>query len=172
MLSKDEIKEEIDSLGKSLDHAWLRWFDHAVGALVTKLKENGIYENTLIVITSDHGNYNLGKTTLYEGGVKVPLLTHWPKTIVKDPYDELLQDIDFMPTFLQLAGVDMDEVEYSMDGVSLKNALIGSKDSLHEYLFFALGFARGVTAKEWKYIAVRYDEQTQIKLKMEWSLKG
>ena len=36
-------------------------------------KEKGKLENTLIVITSDHGNYNYGKSTIYEGGIKIPL---------------------------------------------------------------------------------------------------
>jgi arylsulfatase A-like enzyme len=163
--TRDEIKKEIKSLGKEEAQAWLRWFDHAVGAVVDKLKAAGIYENTLIVITSDHGNYNGGKTTLYEGGTKVPLMMHWPAGIKPNShYNELVQNIDYTPTFLELAGVNLKEVKTKLDGVSLKNVLEGNSKSVHDYLYFELGFARGVATKDWKYITVRYDEKTQNKI--------
>lgn len=101
-------------MGKDVAHAWLRWFDHAVGAVVDKLKEKGIYENTIIIITSDHGNYNAGKTTLYESGVRVPLMMHWPAGIkANSEYNELVQNIDFTPTFLDLAGADLKNITQS-----------------------------------------------------------
>lgn len=162
MPSRKEILDEVIAAGKDPDHAWLRWFDHAVGAVVAKLKEKGIYENTLIIVTSDHGNYNLGKTTIYEGGVKVPLMMHWPDGIQPETnYNELVQNIDFTPTFLDLAGVDLKNVDSKMDGVSLKEILKGSENAVHDYLFFELGYARGVMTKDWKYITVRYDEKKQ-----------
>lgn len=158
------IQAEVEAAGKDPDHAWLRWFDHAVGAMVQKLKEEGKLENTLIVITSDHGNYDFAKSTLYEGGVKVPLLMFWPGGIpAASVYDELVQNIDYAPTFLDLAGVDPISHE-PLDGSSLKEVLMGSKKPVHEYLYFELGFARGVATKEWKYIAVRYDEKTQAEV--------
>jgi arylsulfatase A-like enzyme len=162
MPEREAIIEEVINAGKDPDHAWLTWFDKAVGAIVNKLKENGILENTLIVITSDHGNYNYQKSTIYEGGVKVPLMMFWPAGIPAGSYyEELVQNIDFTPTFLDLAGISLDVPEH-LDGASLKSILYGeSLDPVHDYLFFELGFARGVKTKEWKYITVRYDESTQ-----------
>ncbi|MEX0986640.1 MAG: sulfatase-like hydrolase/transferase, partial [Bacteroidales bacterium] len=161
MPERDKILKEVQQAGKDTDHAWLTWFDHAVGAVVEKLKEQGILENTLIVVCSDHGNYNFGKTTIYEGGVKIPLMIYWPGGIEPGQvYDELVQNIDFAPTFLDLAGVDLSEVE-ELDGVSLKNTFAGDIKPVHDHLFFEIGFARGVMTKEWKYIAVRYDEKTR-----------
>lgn len=161
MPSRKQILDEVIAAGKDPDHAWLRWFDHAVGAVVKKLKEKGIYENTIIVVTSDHGNYNLGKTTIYEGGIKVPLMIHWPNGIQPESsYDELVQNIDFTPTFLDLAGVNLKKID-AVDGTSLKNVLAGSDKVMHDYLFFELGYARGVMTKDWKYITVRYDEKAQ-----------
>jgi len=161
MPSRNQIKAEVAATGKDPDHAWLTWFDHAVGAIVKKLKEKGILENTLIVITSDHGNYNFGKSTLYEGGVKVPLMMYWPAGIKPgSTYDELVQNIDYTPTFLDLAGVKLNSVK-QLDGKSLTKVLKGSQKPVHDYLFFEMGFARGVMTKDWKYITVRYDEKTQ-----------
>lgn len=161
MPSRKEILEEVIAAGKNPDHAWLRWFDHAVGAVVEKLKEKGIYENTIIIVTSDHGNYNLGKTTIYEGGIKVPLMMHWPAGIKPESrYDELMQNIDFTPTFLDLAGVNLKKID-PIDGVSLKKVLKGSTKPVHDYLYFELGYARGVRTKDWKFITLRYDERAQ-----------
>jgi arylsulfatase A-like enzyme len=173
MPSRKEILKEVIAAGKDPDHAWLRWFDHAVGAVVKKLKEKGIYKNTIIVVTSDHGNYNHGKTTIYESGVKVPLMIHWPDGIkAESNYDELVQNIDFAPTFLDLAGVDLKKVEADMDGVSLNKVLNGGQDPVHDFLFFELGYARGVTTKDWKYVAVRYDEDAQKQIDKGVILKG
>ena len=161
MPDRDKIKQEVIDAGKNPDHAWLTWFDHAVGSVIDKLKEKGILENTLIVITSDHGNYNFGKSTIYEGGIKVPLMMYWPAGIkAGSDYNELVQNIDFTPTFLDLAGVDLKSID-ELDGVSLKQTLNGNSNPVHDYLFFELGFARGVMTKDWKYITVRYNEETE-----------
>jgi len=161
MPQREDIQAEVEAVEKDPDHAWLRWFDHAVGAIVQKLKEKGKLENTLIVITTDHGNYDFGKSTIYEGGVKVPLMMFWPESIQPGSiYDELVQNIDYAPTFLDLAGIEPGSFS-AMDGASIKEVLLGSQVPLHDYLYYELGFARGVATKNWKYIAVRYDEKTQ-----------
>ena len=171
--TREEIKKEIKDLDKKVAHAWLRWFDHAVGAVVDKLKAEGIYENTIIIITSDHGNYNGGKTSLYESGTKVPLMMHWPNGIKPNQvYNELVQNIDFTPTLLELAGVKLKNVESILDGVSLKKVLKGTKKPVHDYLFFELGYARSVMTKDWKYISVRYDKQKQNRINKGLTFKG
>jgi arylsulfatase A-like enzyme len=174
MPQRNDIRAEIESMhDKDPDHAWLRWFDHSVGSIIQKLKENGLYENTLIVITSDHGNYNHGKATLYESGVKVPLLMHWPAGIryPGSEYQELVQNIDFAPTFLDLAGVGQVS-SLKLDGVSLKKVLKGYNGPVHDYLFFEIGYARGVATIEWKYIAIRYDKNTEEKIEKGITFKG
>ena len=171
--TREEIKEEVKNLDKKVAHAWLRWFDYAVGAVVNKLKAEGIYENTIIIITSDHGNYNGGKTTLYESGTKVPLMMHWPNGIKPNQeYNELVQNIDFTPTFLELAGIKLKNVPSLLDGVSLKKVLRGNKKPVHDYLFFELGYARSVMTKDWKYISVRYDDKKQNRINKGFTFKG
>ena len=165
MPERKKILKEVITAGKNPDHAWLTWFDHAVGSVIEKLKEKGKLENTLIIITSDHGNYNYGKSTIYEGGIKIPLMMYWPAGIkTGSTYDELVQNIDFTPTFLEMAGVNLKSVK-ELDGVSLKETLKGKQKPVHDYLFFELGFARGVITKDWKFITVRYDEQSEQQVK-------
>ena len=163
--TRDEIKNEINGIaGKDPRHAWLRWFDHAVGAVVNKLEEKGKLDNTLIIITSDHGDFNKGKSTNYEGGIKVPLMMYWKNGIsTTGTYDELVQNIDFAATFLDLAGVNISNSE--IDGKSLKEVITNnSKEPVHDHLFFELGYSRAIRTKDWKYVTVRYPDAVNTKI--------
>ncbi len=80
--------------------------DQGVGRLVEILKEAGLYEKTLIVFTADHGMaFPGGKTTVYEGGLRVPF-------VVRNPYETnrgvkseaLISHIDITPSLLDFAG--------------------------------------------------------------------
>ena len=162
--SRAAIKNEINSLGKEVDLAWIRWFDHAVGAVVAKLKEKGKLDNTLIVITSDHGDYNFGKSTNYEGGIRVPLMMYWPNGIsTPRTYNGLFQNIDFAATFLEVAGLNPASI--NIDGKSFKNVLMtNTSEVVHTELFFEIGFSRAIRTKDWKYVTVRYDDATNTKI--------
>jgi N-sulfoglucosamine sulfohydrolase len=93
-------------------------FDRDVGQVLKVLKDQGLYDNTIIVVTSDNGmEFSRAKPTLYEYGVRVPLAIYWsklakPGRTVDDPV--LLSDI--APTFLSAAGVAIPQV---MTGSSL-----------------------------------------------------
>jgi N-sulfoglucosamine sulfohydrolase len=80
--------------------------DQGVGRLVDILKEAGLYDKTLFVFTSDHGMaFPGGKTTVYEGGLRVPF-------VVRDPYEArrgvrssaLISHVDITPSLLDFAG--------------------------------------------------------------------
>ena len=80
--------------------------DQGFARLVEILQDAGVYDKTLILFTSDHGMaFAGGKTTVYEGGLKVPM-------VVRDPYqdqrgfqtDALISHIDITPTILDFAG--------------------------------------------------------------------
>ena len=78
----------------------------------------------------------------------------------------MLKTLENTPTFLDLAGVNLKKAKKKLnsDGVSLKKVLQGSDKKVHDYLFFELGYARGVMTKDWKYISVRYDKQKQRRI--------
>lgn len=80
--------------------------DRGLGRLVEILKEAGVYEKTLIVVTSDHGMaFSGGKTTVFEGGLKVPF-------VVRNPYQHnrgvessaLISHVDITPSLIDFAG--------------------------------------------------------------------
>jgi arylsulfatase A-like enzyme len=101
----------------------VRRFDQLIGDLVAELKAQGVFENTLIVVTSDNGRpFARSKTTLYEGGMRTPLVFHWlggnlPPGVVSD---SLISLIDIAPTILDIADLDVPE---SVQGLSMVPAL-------------------------------------------------
>lgn len=105
-------------------------FDAGVGVLLAELEARGELENTLIVISGDHGIPGMprGKCNLYDYGVHVALAIRWGKKI---PAGRTLDDFvclpDLAPTFLQAAGVEPPSV---MTGRGLMNVLSSEKNGL------------------------------------------
>ena len=96
-----ETREELAQYYQSCSRV-----DQGVARLIEILKEADLYDKTLIVFTSDHGMaFAGGKTTVYEGGLRVPM-------VVRDPYqskrgvesDALVSHVDITPTLLDFAG--------------------------------------------------------------------
>lgn len=100
----------------------VRSVDNNVGRLLDYLDEKGLAENTLVVYTSDQGFY-LGehgwfdKRYMYEESLRTPLAMRFPKDMeIKGASDALVQNIDYAPTFMDLAGLEVPE---DMQGHSL-----------------------------------------------------
>ncbi|PHS11179.1 MAG: hypothetical protein COA78_10190 [Blastopirellula sp.] len=83
-------------------------FDKHVGMAIDLLEKNGQLENTIIVVTSDHGMpFPRAKASLYDAGSKVPLAIRWPDGINQSgrASEEFVNLSDFAPTFLEAAGI-------------------------------------------------------------------
>ncbi|MDP6930738.1 MAG: sulfatase [Planctomycetota bacterium] len=84
-------------------------FDQAVAGAIETLEENGQLDNTIVVITSDHGMpFPRAKASLYDAGTRVPLAIRWPEGIT-DPgrvYESLVNLSALAPTFLKAAGLE------------------------------------------------------------------
>lgn len=105
--------------------------DENVGRVLDYLEENDLMENTIIVYTSDQGFY-LGehgwfdKRFVYDESFKTPLLVSWPKKVSPgSKSDEMVQNLDFAQTFLEVAGVEQPE---DMQGESLVPILTGKME--------------------------------------------
>ncbi|MBN7810279.1 sulfatase [Algoriphagus sp. H41] len=84
--------------------------DEQVGEVIAQLKEDGLYDNTIIFFYSDHGDgMPYFKRELYDRGLKVPLLVKAPFLEGGTRTDELVSFVDFGPTLLSLAGVQIPE---------------------------------------------------------------
>ena len=113
--------------------------DENTGRLLDYLDEHNLTENTLVVYTSDQGFY-LGehgwfdKRFMYEESFRMPLMMRLPSRIKKGQVDQLVQNIDFAPTFLDLAEV---EIPGEMQGESLLPLLEGQKpDDWRESIYY------------------------------------
>ncbi|MGB2561200.1 MAG: sulfatase-like hydrolase/transferase, partial [Akkermansiaceae bacterium] len=148
--------------------------DRLVGALVAELKAQDLYDNTIIVFTSDHGlqfgEHGLGgKVLLYEESLRVPLVIvapRSPKAARGQRLGQLALSIDIAPTLLELAGLP---VHPEMQGRSLVPLLRGEFDTAWREDFFAENMFMGqnyprieaVRGQRFKYI--RYFDKKKDK---------
>ncbi|TVP81755.1 MAG: hypothetical protein EA353_01230, partial [Puniceicoccaceae bacterium] len=121
--------------------AMMKTIDDNVGKVIDALEREGLWENTLVILTSDNGgnmydrpegvnptdNHPLraGKGNNYEGGSRVPLIAAWPGVIEPGSYSDAVSiSYDWFPTFLEIAGLPEPE-GWTLDGKSLMPALRG-----------------------------------------------
>ncbi len=119
--------------------------DDAIGELLDELKEQGIYENTLIFFNADNGGLlrdfaslgplRGGKQTQWDGGVRVPYIVSWPRRLPAGEVDDRLVSIlDVYPTAAAAAGASAPD---NLDGVNLLPYLEHGKEGpIHEALYF------------------------------------
>ncbi|MEM6911203.1 MAG: sulfatase [Verrucomicrobiota bacterium] len=174
---------------------WVRWryqryvkdylrtgksIDESVGAILDYLEESGLEENTIVFYSSDQGFY-LGehgwfdKRFMYEESFRTPLIARWPGVTAPGSVNtDLVQNIDFAETFLDLAGAPVPD---DMQGLSLQPLLRGERpgswrDSVyyHYYEYPGIHSVRrheGVFDGRWKLI--RYYGQ-DVPQGEEWEL--
>ena len=131
------------------------WLDDTVHALMAKLKEYGIEDNTIVFFFNDHGQ--TAKGTLYQGGVLNPSII-WRKGGFScgPTCDVPISNVDFAPTILEMAGAPHNGDHF--DGKSFVGALNGSDAPIHDSLFFEMGYSRAVIQGDFKYLALRYPD--------------
>ncbi len=153
--------------------AMVSYLDMQVGKLVDKLKEEGLYDNTVIMFTSDNGptfnggtdspffdsakpfksEHGWGKGFLREGGIRVPLIVSWPRVVSPgSETDSPFAFWDVMPTLNEIAGL---ETTVKTDGTSFLPTLKGEKQKEKEFLYWefpmeAYGGQQAVRMRKWK----------------------
>jgi arylsulfatase A-like enzyme len=92
-------------------HQDIEDMDAAVGSVLTVLEETGIGKDTLVLFTTDHGAAFPGaKATLYDPGIRVPVICHWPGHVEGGAWhDALVSNLDVTPTVLEIAGGEVPE---------------------------------------------------------------
>jgi arylsulfatase A-like enzyme len=144
--------------------------DEGVGTVLDYLDEAGLTENTLVVYTSDQGFY-LGehgwfdKRFIYDESFKTPLLVRWPGNVeVGSTSDQMVQNMDFAQTFLEIAGI---EAPSDMQGESIVPLLKGDikgwdRDAVyyHYYEYPSYHMVKrhyGIVTREYKLAHFYYD---------------
>lgn len=115
--------------------------DWSVGEIMKALKESGVDDNTLLIITSDNGPWaNYGnhagssgglreaKATTFNGGVRVPCIFYWKGKIASGKISNaLMSNIDILPTIVDIAGVEPSKLK--IDGISMAPILLGETEN-------------------------------------------
>ncbi|MFG0289377.1 MAG: sulfatase-like hydrolase/transferase [Rhodopirellula sp. JB044] len=168
--------------------------DTYVGRLVDALDQQGKLDNTLIVFTSDNGPHDEGgadpnffraaspykgiKRDLYDGGIHVPMIMHWPAKIHRGRVEETpLAFADVLPTFADVAGVSLNSVpRVKTNGTSIYPLLSDSPNSIQERtLYWEFGKQVGdpnsgvigevfqaARRGDWKAVRYGLDQPTQL----------
>ena len=153
-ISKDS--EELKETVKRYKNA-VYYNDMLFGKMISKLKEKGLYENSLIIYTSDHGQEffeygNFGHNTSFsKGQIHIPFILKLPKSLQglgleKHINSSMTSHQDVVPTLLTLLGVKNNPVEYSNG----KNFL--SDTFKREYVFSANWNNNAIVTKEFTYV--------------------
>ena len=146
--------------------------------MVSVLKQTGQYENTIIIFTSDNGpsyvqpldlNYfestsflnndpQRVKGKVYEGGIRVPMIVHWPRNIKEKRVSNHISSFqDFYATVLDL--LKLEKPNY-IDGLSYLPTLLNNKQPKHEYLYWEFASRGGQQA-------LRYGKWKAIKTNLQ-----
>ncbi len=121
--------------------------DDMVERIVTALRETGQFENTLVLVTSDNGPWYQGnpgnergrKGETFEGGMRVPMIAHWPAGLLGGrKIDGLAMGTDWFPTILEWLEVPLPQ-DRLIDGNSLRNMLQNDASSPNEFLYYFAG---------------------------------
>ncbi len=116
--------------------------DAQIGRLIRFLKDNDLYDNTLIIFTSDNGPafqgspgpFKGGKTDLHEGGIRVPMFAVWNGSIPANTNSfQTMHMVDLLPTIGSLAKF---EVPDDIDGVNMLPVLLGERESIKRPALF------------------------------------
>ena len=144
----------------------VRAADTAVGTMLEALKASGLAENTLVVYTTDHGiAFPRAKGMSYDAGLETALIMRWPGRIpVGLQRNELLSNVDLLPTLLEVAGIPAPE---DLDGQSFLPLVTGEYGIPREYIFFEMTWhdrynpMRGIRTDHHKYI-LNFDPQSPL----------
>jgi arylsulfatase A-like enzyme len=134
--------------------------DEAIGELLAALRETGIEEDTLVIFFSDNGGSGNGgnaplkggKSTMWEGGLRVPFIARWPGRIPAGKVsDEFLTTLEIFPTLLAAAGAEPPR-DVKLDGFDMLPVLRGEMKSPRAEMFWQRRGDKAARIGDWKWI--------------------
>lgn len=139
--------------------AMIERMDQGIGKVLKTLKEHKLEEKTLIIFTYDHGGRHLvdsgplfhGFGTLWEGGIRVPLIIQWPNKVKKSGVVEM-PTIAMDVTATMLAAAEADSVFDSLDGTNLFDVMKKPDEFTRRDLYWNQGRMKAVLNDSWKYV--------------------
>ena len=146
----------------------IAFMDAEVGAILKQLKADGLADSTIVIWTTDHGDgLPRAKRELYDSGIKVPMIIRWPEAyrpagVVPGTIDSrLISFIDFAPTILKLAGVEIPGYlqgrDFTDSSAAPREYIYASRDRIDE----VPDRQRAIRDRRFKYIRSWYPQQAQ-----------
>ncbi len=134
-----------DNIGKIMNH--LDDLDLDEKTMIFFISDNGGAEYTR---TTENGDYQGGKMTNFEGGLRVPFVFKWKGHIEPLRYDPMVSSLDIFRTIAHEAGVQLPD-DRVYDGVNLSPYITGENASNpHDYLYWQIGYNKAIRSDEWK----------------------
>lgn len=177
-------KFQVPDLGEYADKDWdknqkiqaamISRMDSDVGKILDLLKRSGIDKDTLVIFASDNGAHGAGGTlkkfnasgelrakkgSLYEGGIRVPMVARWlAKIKPASVSDHVSAFWDMLPTCCEIVDI---KVPSDTDGISLLPTLLGKtrQQKTHKYLYWELGAQQALRKDNWKLVR-RWNNKT------------
>ena len=119
LMGLDRTSEQELRRAVAMYYGMIRYLDDAIGGILRTLDETGLADNTIVIFTADHGDYAgehglmLKSGTFYDSMTRVPLIVSWPAGLESGATrDELVSNIDIMPTVASLVSLDVPEPVY------------------------------------------------------------
>ncbi len=134
--------------------------DEAIGEVLSALRESGAEKDTLVIFLSDNGGSgNAGnaplrgaKSTMWEGGLRVPFLARWPDHIPAGKVsEEFLTALEIFPTLVAAAGAQAPQ-DVKLDGFDMLPVLAGERKSPRTEMFWQRRNDRAARIGNWKWI--------------------
>ncbi len=149
--------------------AMITHLDKEVGAILDRLEQHGLTDNTIVMFTSDNGTTWAGgvehtffdstkglsglKGSVLEGGIRVPFIVNWPGKIEAGSTSDFPSSFpDMMPTVAEIAGIDLDR---PTDGHSLLPAFAGMQPEREKDLYWEHGDQQALRHGDWKLVRRR-----------------
>jgi iduronate 2-sulfatase len=156
-----ELGKENDVLRREYTqayHACISYIDAQLGLLFDSLKLRGLWDDTIVIFTSDHGyhlgeHFMWGKVTLFEECARVPLIVRVPGMTKPGSITKaLIEHVDFYPTLLELCGL---ENSRDLQGISfvpiLKNPSLKGKQATYTVVSRGEKLGRSIRTQKWRY---------------------
>lgn len=133
--------------------------DDAIGKILEQIKQQGQEENTLVIFHSDNGGARPGdngplrggKTTMYEGGLRVPFVARWPGVLPAGVVsDEFLTTLELFPTLVDAAGAERPK-GVTLDGFNMLPVLQGKAKSSRTEMFWQRRSERAARVGNYKW---------------------
>lgn len=144
--------------------------DWAMGCIVAELKKQGVYEDTIIIFTSDNGSRNdFGesngplhgtKATTWEGGQRVPFIFSYPAKVKMGESQEIVSALDLYPTLAKFAGAEIPQ-DRIIDGMDISDLILGKTDKSPRdtFYYYMTDKLEAVRVGDWKLFVSRTPEK-------------